>query len=400
MVKSYEEINEKIRKGEAVVLTAEEMIEIVEERGVRRAAREVDVVTTGTFGPMCSSGALLNVGHSKPRIRIHRATLNKVPLYAGLGAVDLYIGATEVQEGDPLNKIFPGEFRYGGGHVIEDFVRGEKIELEAFSYGTDCYPRREIRTFISLKDLNQALLLNPRNAHQNYNVAVNVHSERPIYTYMGILRPQMGNANYATSGQLSPLLNDPYYRTIGIGTRIFLAGAQGYVYWHGTQHNPDVERGPNGVVKSGAGTIATIGDMKEMDARYLRGVSVVGYGVSLAVGIGIAIPILDGQMARFTAVRDDQILAPVVDYSRDYPRATGKVIGEVSYAELRSGAIRLRGRSVPTASTSSYPLSREIAELLKERIQKKNFFLSRPVAPIPSAGSGMRLKSLKVRHSD
>jgi len=399
-VKTYEEINEKIRKGEAVVLTAEEMIDVVEEKGAQGAAQEVDVVTTGTFGPMCSSGALLNVGHAKPRIRIHRATLNRVPAYAGLAAVDLYIGATEVQEDDPLNKIFPGEFRYGGGHVIEDLVRGNEVELRGYSYGTDCYPRREVAASVSLKNMNQAVLLNPRNAYQNYNVAANLHSDRPIYTYMGILRPRLGNANYATSGQLSPLLNDPLYRTIGIGTRIFLGGGEGYVFWQGTQHAPEVARGPNGVVKSGAGTIATVGDLKGMDARYLRGASIVGYGVSLSVGLGIPIPILDEEMARFTAVRDEDIVAPVVDYSRDYPELTGRTLGEVSYAELRSGSITVRGKRVPTGSTTSYSMSREIAELLKEKIIKKEFVLTRPVAAIPSAGSGLLLKGLRIRESE
>jgi len=399
-VKTYEEINEKIRKGKAVVVTADEMTDIVGERGVRRAAREVDVVTTGTFGPMCSSGALLNVGHAKPRMRFHRATLNRVPAYAGLAAVDLYMGATEVQEDDPLNKIFPGEFRYGGGHVIEDLVRGREVELRGYSYGTDCYPRLQVETSISLGDMNQAVLLNPRNAYQNYNVAVNLHSGRPLYTYMGILRPRAGNASYATSGQLSPLLNDPLYRTIGIGTRIFLGGADGYVFWQGTQHAPEVSRSPNGVVKSGAGTLATVGDLKEMDARYLRGVSITGYGASLSVGIGVPIPVLDEQMARFTGVSDEEIVAPVVDYSRDYPELTGRVVCEVSYSELRSGKISVRGQEVPTASTTSYSLSREIAELLKERIMNEEFLLTRPVAAIPSAGSGLSLKGLKMRRSE
>ena len=96
MPKTYAEINEKIRKGQVVVVNAEEMIDIVEEEGVEKAAHEVDVVTTGTFSPMCSSGALLNFGHAKPRIKVQKAWLNGVPAYAGLAAVDLYIGASEL----------------------------------------------------------------------------------------------------------------------------------------------------------------------------------------------------------------------------------------------------------------------------------------------------------------
>jgi uncharacterized protein (DUF39 family) len=248
VIKTYQEINEKIKQGKAVVVTAEEMIDIVEKHGHVDAARKIDVVTTGTFSPMCSSGAFLNFGHTSPRIKASRVWLNDVIAYAGVAAVDCYIGATEVAEGDPLNSVYPGEFHYGGGHVIEDLLAGNVIRLRAEGYGTDCYPARKYEKNITINDLRDAILFNPRNAYQNYSCAVNM-SDKTIYTYMGVLRPRMANANYATSGQLSPLFNDPYYKTIGIGTRIFLGGAQGYVAWPGTQHNPNVKRGKNGVPK-------------------------------------------------------------------------------------------------------------------------------------------------------
>ena len=37
-------------------MTAEEVIGLVERDGIDKATKEVDVVTTGTFGAMCSSG--------------------------------------------------------------------------------------------------------------------------------------------------------------------------------------------------------------------------------------------------------------------------------------------------------------------------------------------------------
>ncbi len=397
MAKTYEEINEKIKKGQAVVVTAEEMIDIVKEQGAKQAAKLVDVVTTGTFGPMCSSGAFLNFGHTKPRMKMTRIWLNDVPAYAGIAAVDCYIGATEVAEGDPLNREHPGEFRYGGGHVIADLVAGKEIVLRAEGYGTDCYPRRQLEALIRLEDLNQAFLCNPRNAYQNYNVAVNLDKHRDLYTYMGVLKRNLGSANYCSAGQLSPLLNDPYYRTIGIGTRIFIGGAQGYIFWQGTQHDPSVARNKNGVPLGGAGTIATVGDLKAMKPRYVVGVSLYGYGVSLALGIGIPIPILDADMARFTAVSDADILAPIVDYSRDYPYGERGPLGYVSYAELKSGFIEIEGKSVPTAPLSSYARAREIALVLKEQIQKGEFLLSEPVELLPSVDSGLKFKPFTER---
>jgi uncharacterized protein (DUF39 family) len=395
--KTFGEINEKIKKKQAVVVTAEEMIGIVEDNGPRAAAEKVDVVTTGTFGPMCSSGAVLNVGHPAPKIKIQRAWLNDVPAYSGLAAVDMYIGATELRQGDPENKSFPGRFEYGGAHVIEDLVRGKEIVLRAESYGTDCYPRKSLDTRITLAEMNEAFLLNPRNGYQNYNVAVNAYSKRPIYTYLGILRPKMANAGFCSAGQLSPLLNDPLYRTIGIGTRIFLGGGVGYVFNRGTQFNPGVPRTEGGVPTGGAGTLAVTGDLKGMSAEYLRGCSVTGYGVSLAVGIGMPIPILDEEMAAFTAVKDSDIIAPVVDYSESYPQNMGEPLGSVTYAELRSGKIQVGDKTVRTAGLSSYRKAREIAGELKKWIQAGEFLLSQPADLLPGVDSGVQFHGLVVR---
>jgi uncharacterized protein (DUF39 family) len=375
--KTIKEINKKIKQGKAVVVTAEEMIDIVEKLGDVEAARQIDVVTTGTFSPMCSSGTFLNFGHTSPRIRASKVWLNDVPAYGGIAAVDCYIGVTEVVEGDPLNSVYPGEFHYGGGHVIEDLVSGKVIRLRAEGYGTDCYPARKVDKKITLGDLKDAILFNPRNAYQNYNCAVNM-SDRTIYTYMGMLRPKMANANYATSGQLSPLFNDPFYKTIGVGTRIFLGGAQGFVAWEGTQHNPDVPRGENGVPRGGAGTIATIGNLKEMTPEWLVGASILGYGVSLYIGIGIPIPILSEEMARYTAIKDEDIYTQIYDYSMDYPKGVGKSLGEVSYKDLRSGTITLNGQKIATAPLSSYYKAREIANLLKKWIAEGAFLLGEP----------------------
>jgi uncharacterized protein (DUF39 family) len=381
--KTIKEINDKIKEGRAVVVTAEEMIDVVERHGAIEAARKIDVVTTGTFGAMCSSGAFLNFGHTSPKIRASKVWLNDVAAYGGIAAVDCYIGATEVAENDPLNSVYPGEFNYGGGHVIEDLVAGNVVKLRAEGYGTDCYPARKYERNITIKDLRDAVLFNPRNAYQNYNCAVNL-SDRTIYTYMGMLRPQMANASYSSSGQLSPLFNDPYYRTIGIGTRIFLGGAQGFVAWPGTQHNPNVPRGANGVPKEGAGTIAVIGNLKEMSPEWLAGASILGYGVSLFVGIGIPIPILDEDMALYTSVKDENIYTQIYDYSMDYPKGSPKPLGEVSYKDLRSGTITIDGKKVITAPLSSYYKARQIANELKEWIESGRFILGEPQQILPS----------------
>lgn len=370
--KSFDEINQKIKEKKAVVVTADEIKRIVEEKGSKQAAREVDVVTTATFGPMCSTGAFLSFGHSDPPIKMSKVWLNDVPAYAGLAAVDAFIGATELSE--------TRGFEYGGAHVIEDLVAGKKVKLRATSYGTDCYPLREINTYITKDSINQAFMFNPRNCYQNYSAATN-SSDRTLYTYMGTLLPLFGNVNYSTTGELSPLLNDPLYRTIGVGSRIFLGGAQGYVAWQGTQHNPSQVRGENSVPVGPAGTLALIGDLKEMDTRFIRAAVFEKYGVTMFVGAGIPIPILDEDMARFVAVRNKDIHTNVYDYS--VPSRSRPVLARVSYEELRSGTVSLNGRKVSTAPLSSLKVAREIAIALRDQISRGEFLLQQPVMPLP-----------------
>jgi len=395
-MRTIKEINQKIKKGEVVVVTAEEVIDLVAKKGARKAAEEVDVVTTGTFGPMCSSGAYFNVGHSKPRIKLGGGicTLNDVPAYTGFAAVDIYLGATAIPDDDPRNKIYPGEFKYGGGHIIHELVAGKNVRLDAVAYGTDCYPRKKLTTNINLKDINEAVLFNIRNCYQNYNVAVNL-SDKPIYTYMGLLKPNLGNANYCSAGQLSPLLKDPYYKTIGVGTKIFLGGGIGYVAWHGTQHNPTVKRKENGIPQAPSGTLAVIGDLKQMKSEWLAGCSMLGYGVTLIVGIGVPIPVLNEEILKYAAARDEEIYAQVVDYSEAYPQVIAGSVSEVNYAQLKSGRIIVKGKEIPTGNLSSYSKAREISQQLKGWIKKGDFLLSEPVAPLPGPESGYTFKPLK-----
>jgi uncharacterized protein (DUF39 family) len=382
--KTYAEINEKIRSGKVVVVTAEEIIDIVEEKGAVEAARSVDVVTTGTFAPMCSSGVFINFGQSVPTMKASKVWFNNVPAYGGLAAIDCFLGATEPCEEDPLNKVWPGEFNYGGGHVIQDLVAGKSVHLRATAYGTACYPKREMEKMVTLADLPQATLCNPRNGYQNYNCAIN-QSNKTIYTYMGTLKPRAANANYSTSGELSPLFNDPYYQTIGIGTRIFLGGAQGYVTWHGTQHKPGVMRAENGTPMKPAGTMWVMGDLKEMRPDWIVGVSMQGYGVSLAVGLGVPIPLLNEEIAQYTAVSDRDLYTQVVDYGDDYPNGVDRNYGYVSYAELKSGVIRILDKEVPTVPLSSMVRAREIAQRLRKWIEEGRFFLGEPQSTLPPA---------------
>ena len=371
MIRSFDEINEKIRSGKVAVVTAEEVVAMVKEQGVKAACEKVDVVTCATFGAMCSSGAFMNFGHADPPIRMAKIWLNDVPASGGLAAVDTYLGATEPSDKKGI--------AYGGAHVIEDLIAGKKVRLHAESGTTDCYPRASVDTVVTLDDLNQAYLFNPRNCYQNYSVATN-GSDRTIHTYMGTLLPHFANMTYSTSGELSPLLKDPKLRTIGIGTRIFLGGASGYVAWQGTQCVQEHTHYEDGEDYNGA-TLALIGDMKKMNARYVRGATMQGYGVTIYLGVGIPIPVLDEDLMYDLSRPNEELYTTLKDYS--VGRRSRPALARYNYAQLRSGSVEYQGRRVKTAPMSSLAMAREIALLLKKAIADGEFTLQQPIEMFP-----------------
>jgi uncharacterized protein (DUF39 family)/NAD-dependent dihydropyrimidine dehydrogenase PreA subunit len=379
MSKTVEEINRKILNKTVRVVSADRMPEIVAELGAERAAVEVDVVTTGTFGAMCSSGAWLNFGHSDPPIKMTRVWLNDVEAYAGVAAVDAYLGATQGSETLGME--------YAGAHVIEDLLLGRPVVLRAVAYGTDCYPLKELVTEITLADLNQAIMSNPRNAYQRYNAAAN-SGTRTLLTYMGKLLPACGNVTFSGAGELSPLLNDPGCETIGVGTRIFLGGGVGYVTGAGTQHAPE----------KGFATLMVQGDLKQMSAEFLKAALFHGYGASLYVGIGVPIPVLHAGIARQTAVRDRDIETDVIDYS--VPSNRRPVLGRYNYEQLKSGAVQLNGHRVPASPLASFRMAGRVAATLKRWIERGEFLLSAPVAALPAHGSSAPLALKPPRQND
>jgi len=322
----------------------------------------------------------INFGHTDPPMRMERITLNNVPVFAGIAAVDAYIGATET--------ALPHD-QYGGAHVIEELIAGRDVMMHATAKGTDCYPRTEVKTLINRESVNEMIMFNPRNAYQNYNVAVNSTSKMK-YTYMGTLLPSFGNATFSTSGELSPLLNDPEMRTIGIGTRIFFGGTTGYVAWHGTQFNTGKPVNEHGVPVGNSATLALIGNAKEMNTRFIRAAYFEKYGVSLFVGVGIPIPVLDEDLARRVMIRNSQIETNILDYGSP----GHDLLGRANYESLFSGEISLNGKKIRTAPLSSLRVAREIAETLRGEIAAGRFLLT---APVENFRKTSGLNSLDVR---
>lgn len=380
-IKSYANINKKLAAGEAVVFTADEY-KALAETGLsdEELVRRVDVVTVATFAPMCSSGVFINFGHGSPPIRLETATLNGVPAYGGIAAVDLYLGATAEHPENP---------DYGGAHVIEDLICGRRVLLEAQGKGTDCYPGRSVRTWIDRGDLNDFYFFNPRNVYQNYGAAVNSGGSR-LHTYLGVLEPHSATVSYATAGELSPLLNDPQLRTIGIGTAVSLGGAVGQVVRAGTQYNTTVAANAAGVPRNGARTLALQADALRTDPRWVAAARVEGYGISLFLGAGFAIPLLDPAIARALRIRDRDINVQI----KDFARPERPIVLESDYAQLRSGSVQLPQALARTACSSSLLKARQLCAELKTQVLGGSF----PVRPFLEALPAEQLfRPLKIR---
>lgn len=382
MLRTIAEINDRISRHRVVVWTVEELKARVAAVGVTQSAKEVDVITTGTFEPMESSGAMINLGHTDPPIKIRRCWLDGVPAYSGFGAVDLYLGATQAVESLDGEEVRVSETKShrGGGHVIENLIAGKSVQLKALGQVTDCYPRASFETTITRETINQFYLFNPRNLYQNFIVGVN-GGDRPLFTYLGPLQPRLGNAVYSNPGAISPLLNDPDLQLVGIGTRVFLGGSIGYVAWEGTQHFPLQKRLPNRTPVGPAATLALIGDAKQMDAHWVRGCYFKSYGPSLMLGVGVPLPVLYEEVVANCAVQDQDLVAPIVDFS--IPRRVRPTFGLVSYAQLKSGRVTIDGKLVRVASLASLLRSRQISEVLKQWIEAGTFMLTEPTAPLP-----------------
>ena len=381
-MRTLAEINDKIRRQCAVVWTVEELKARVAEVGVTQTAKEVDVITTGTFEPMESSGAIINLGHTDPPIKIRKCWLDGIPAYAGFGAVDLYLGATQSVDYTDANDVPDVEEsrERGGGHVIEDLIAGKSVQLRAIGQATDCYPRASFDTTITRETINQFYLFNPRNVYQNFIVGVN-GGDRPLFTYLGPLQPRLSNAVYSNPGSISPLLDDPDLKIVGIGTQIFLGGGIGYIAWEGTQHFPLQKRLPNRTPVGPAATLALIGDAKQMSPKWVRGCYFKNYGPSMMLGVGVPLPVLSEEVVNCCAIQDKDIVAPVVDFS--IPRRVRPTFGLVSYAQLKAGRITVDGKSVRVAPLASLFLSRQVALELKQWIERGEFTLTEPVASIP-----------------
>ncbi|KAF1078786.1 methanogenesis marker 16 metalloprotein [Methanogenium sp. MK-MG] len=305
-MKTMQEIRDRLASGEAAVWTAMEMKERV-RKGDIPTVDEVDVVTTGSFGVMSGTAAVMTVPVAAPGafLRADTVTLNGVPAFPGpcpnerLGTVDLMVYGTAA-----ASEI------YGGGHLFRDLVDGKEVDVVAEAGG------KTFENTIYIEDLPAARIFTTRSCFRNYTAFVNRGSD-PARTIFSVL-PLEGHMSAATvsgCGEINPVENDPALGHIRPGTPLLLNGAIGMVMGEGTRSTPERRN------------IAACAELSAMDGDCMGGF-VTAHGPECLTSVAIPLPVLSADDIIRLSVTDDQISLPVADINDRVP------FSAASYADV------------------------------------------------------------------
>jgi putative methanogenesis marker 16 metalloprotein len=303
------EIQVKIDSGEAVVLTAAEISEKV-RAGEEVRFEDVDVVTTATRGIMSGTYAVLSFRVSEPDsfVRASEVLLNGVPAVPGpcpnerLGVLDLIVLGTAHSETDP---------RYGGGHLFRELVEGKSIRVDVTTSNGDSFT-----AYIPLAEMPFARLYSTRHAFKNYKAFVNPGKESLNTIFHALpFEGEFKEMTFCGCGELNPIENDPGLETIGIGTRVLLNGAEGFVTGSGTRSSPE---NPN---------LAGFADLHGMKPGYMGGFLTSG-GPEIINTWAVPIPVLHPGMLENILKVDREIPLQLVDVAGRLP------LCEISYGDV------------------------------------------------------------------
>ncbi|KAF5088994.1 Homocysteine biosynthesis enzyme, sulfur-incorporation [anaerobic digester metagenome] len=313
-IRTIEEINKKIESGDATVLTAEEISQLVRD-GEEPRAEDVDVVTTGTCGIMSGTAAVLHVPVADPGAfkKAKSVLLNGVPGFPGpcpnewLGSVDMIVYGTN-------HSIYNDG--YGGGFLFKDLVGGKEIKIEVESIDGE-----KFESTVTMDDLGAAQMIGTRLAFKNYNSFVNPTTEAvsSIFNAIDMGGPFKG-FTFSGCGELNPLQNDPFMKTICAGSKVLLNGAEGLVIGKGTRSSAEK---PNMMITA---------DMKNMDPHYLGGFK-TGAGPEVFDSVAAAIPVLSEGIFKETFIENKDVKLPVTDI-----RGRHSVLGFTDYADAWEGS--------------------------------------------------------------
>lgn len=307
--KKFSEIQEKIDQGEVVILTAQEICDQV-RKGEKIEVGDVDVVTTATSALMSGTYAVFSFKVAEPDtfIKAQKVWINHIPAQVGpcpnerIGILDLIVFGTEPSIKDP---------DYGGGDLFKDLVSGRQVQVEI-----ETIDGQHLSSAVTLKEIPHAMLHASRNAFKNYLAFVNP-GKASISTifHSEMMRGNFEEMTFCGCGELNPLENDPELKTIGVGTKVLINGAEGFVTGAGTRSS------------AGKPNLTGFADMHEMDPEFMGGFK-TSHGPDIITTWAVPIPVLDKNILANILKTDEQIPLRVVDVRNRKP------IFEVSYHDV------------------------------------------------------------------
>ncbi len=292
--RTFAQIRDRINRNEAVVLTAEEICNRV-RAGETINFNDVDVVTTATRGVMSGTYVVLSFSVAQPNtfMRAKCVWLNGVPAHVGpcpnerIGVLDLIVYGTAHSSSNP---------KYGGGHLFKDLAEGKTITVEI-----ETIEGQNIRTETTLSEIPHAQLFATRHAFKNYLAFVNPKTDAiPSIFHAVDFKGNLGEATFCGCGELNPIKNDPHLETIGIGTRVLINGAEGFVSGSGTRSSPDK---PN---------LAGFADMHSMNFEYMGGF-LTSAGPETINTWAVPIPVLNQNILDNITKLDSDLKLTIVD---------------------------------------------------------------------------------------
>jgi putative methanogenesis marker 16 metalloprotein len=312
MAKPFPEIVRRVEKGEAVVMTSQEVCDLVRSGGQTELA-DVDVVTTATRAVMSGTYAVFSFPVAPPGSfsRARAVWMNGVPAHVGpcpnenLGQLDLIVyGTAHSRERKD----------YGGGHLFRDLVERKPATVDV---ETD--DGRTLQADVELDEMPHARLFGSRHAFKNYSAFVNP-GDKPVSTIFHAreFEPHCRGATFSGCGQINPIKNDPLLEAVGTGTRILMNGAEGFVMGQGTRSCP--ER-PN---------LSGFADMHQMQPEYMGGF-ITSAGPECICSWAVPIPVTTDTILKEIARLDGEIPLPVMDVNTRY------CIGQADYGDVWEG---------------------------------------------------------------
>lgn len=312
--RTISDIQKKIDSGDVVILTAKEIGDRVRE-GETITLSDIDVVTTATSALMSGTYAVLSFQVTKPDVftKAKNVWINEVPTQVGpcpnerIGILDLIILGTQESIIDP---------RYGAGDLFKDLAQGKKVQVKI---ETD--EGKRLTSFTTLKQIPHAMLHASRNAFKNYLAFVNP-GESSVSTifHSDMMKGNYEEMTFCGCGELNPIENDPDLKTIGVGTRVLINGAQGFVTGAGTRSSAEK---PN---------LTGVADMHQMNPEFMGGFT-TGHGPDIITTWAVAIPVLDLEMLTHILKTNDKIPLKVVDVRSRLP------IHEITYGQVWDNTI-------------------------------------------------------------